>query len=69
MNIDKLTTDEHSIIYENYFCTPKPVPLSEARINKCIDKGIEDHIIICGIVPDIINIILPLRPKLLRGME
>lgn len=49
--------------YENYFASKKPMPLSGARIKNSLDKSIEDHIIVCGIVEGIKNLILPLRTK------
>ena len=52
-----------SINYGNFFCTKKPVPLAEGRINKCHDRAIAGHIIVCGIVKGIRNLILPLRSK------
>jgi hypothetical protein len=51
------------INYENFFSTKKPITLSEARIKKRLDKSIEGHIIVCGIVKGIKNLILPLRCK------
>lgn len=65
MNIAKVKENESPINYDNFFCTNKPMSLSEAQIYWCVDKGIEGHIIICGIVPGIKNLILPLRPRLL----
>lgn len=39
------------------------MPLSGARVTNMLDKSIEGHIIICGIVEGIKNLILPLRTK------
>lgn len=36
--------------YENFFTTPKPVSLCDARVKNKLDKSIEGHIIVCGIV-------------------
>jgi potassium large conductance calcium-activated channel subfamily M alpha protein 1 len=48
---------------ENFYVSPKPVSLSEARVKNKLDKNIENHIIVCGIVRGIKNLILPLRSK------
>jgi hypothetical protein len=49
--------------YENFFTTAKPVSLCDARVKNKLDKSIEGHIIVCGIVKGIKNLILPLRSK------
>ncbi|CAI2380858.1 unnamed protein product [Moneuplotes crassus] len=71
MNLSKIIgpnlTKTSKLNYENFACTKKPVPLIEAQIKKCIDKGIEDHIIVCGIISGIQNLILPLRSKTLSN--
>lgn len=49
---------------DNFYVTPKPVFLAEARVEKRkLDKNIDGHIIVCGIVKGIKNLILPLRSK------
>ena len=58
---DNSTVD---INFENYFTTQKPQLLSEARISE-LPNSIEGHILVCGIVKGIINLILPLRLKTL----
>lgn len=65
MNLNINPETDKQLNLENYLHKKKPVSLSEARIHRCSEKGIENHIIICGIVEGILNIILPLRPKLL----
>jgi hypothetical protein len=71
MNISKIigevTQKARTVNYENFACTKKPVPLCEAQIKRCSDKGIDTHIIVCGIVPGIRNLILPLRSKTLAN--
>ena len=52
------------INFENYFTTKKPQLLSEARISE-LPNSIEGHILVCGIVKGIKNLILPLRLKTL----
>ena len=59
------TAKEDKIHYDNYYTTKKPMPLSAARVKNSLDKSIEGHIIVCGIVPGIKNLILPLRVKTL----
>jgi potassium large conductance calcium-activated channel subfamily M alpha protein 1 len=54
---------------ENFFCSNKPTPLKEARIKKKLGKNIEGHIIVCGIVKGIKNLILPLRSKILGSQR
>jgi len=50
MNLPKLIGTDlmktSKINYENFACTKKPVPLVEAQIKRCSDKGIESHIIV-----------------------
>jgi hypothetical protein len=55
----------NSIKYENFFTTTKPKSLKEYRYlnNEKLDKNIEGHIIVCGIVKGIKNLILPLRSR------
>ena len=48
--------------FGNFYCTKKPVSLSEAR-KQVLDKNIEQHIIVCGIVKGVKNLILPLRSR------
>lgn len=66
--LSKLLLEENekikTINYENFFSTKKPVPLSQAR-KKSLDKSFEGHIIVCGIVKGIKNLILPLRSRAL----
>lgn len=52
------------INYENYHTTKKPLLLSNARVNE-LSNSIEGHIIVCGFVKGIKNLILPLRLKTL----
>jgi len=52
------------INFENYFTTKNPQLLSNAIISE-LPNSIEGHILICGIVKGIINLILPLRLKTL----
>jgi hypothetical protein len=49
--------------FENFYTTAKPVSLCDARVKNKLDKNIEGHIIVCGIVKGIKNLILPLRSK------
>ena len=50
--------------FDNFFVTAKPVFLADARAEKRkLDKNIENHIVVCGIVKGIKNLILPLRSK------
>jgi len=60
---EKNTTKADNTYYDNYFTTKKPMSLSAARIKTTLDKSIEGHIIVCGIVSGIKNLILPLRTK------
>ena len=48
---------------ENFYTTKKPVSLEEARVKNKLDKSIENHIIVCGLVKGIKNLILPLRSR------
>ena len=58
-----------SINYENFYTTKKPVALSEARVKNGLNKSLEGHIIVCGIVKGIKNLILPLRLKTLGSQK
>ena len=54
--------------FDNFYVTQKPVFLAEARVEKRkLDKNIENHIVVCGIVKGIKNLILPLRSKCQAG--
>ena len=57
------------INYENFFTTSKPVSLIDARVKNKLDKTIEGHIIVCGIVKGIKNLILPLRSRFQSGQK
>lgn len=48
---------------ENFYKTKKPVSLSDARVKNKLDTSIDGHIIVCGVVKGIKNLILPLRSK------
>jgi len=48
---------------ENFYKTKKPVSLNDARVKTKLDSSIDGHIIVCGIVKGIKNLILPLRSK------
>jgi hypothetical protein len=48
---------------ENFYTTKRPVSLEEARVKNKLDKSIENHIIVCGLVKGIKNLILPLRSR------
>lgn len=63
MHEERTSNKTDTVHYENYFATKKPMPLSGARVKNTLDKNIEGHIIVCGIVPGIKNLILPLRTK------
>ena len=52
--------------YKNFYTTQKPKILKESRVNK-LDKNIDNHIIVCGIVKGIKNLFLPLRSKFQSG--
>lgn len=43
--------------------------MKEARVNNKLDKSIEGHIIVCGIVKGIKNLILPLRSRFQSGQK
>lgn len=43
--------------------------LSEARVKNGLNKSLEGHIIVCGIVKGIKNLILPLRLKTLGSQK
>lgn len=60
-----------TIKYENFFTTKKPKSLSDYRFvnNQKLDKNIEGHIIVCGIVKGIKNLILPLRSRFQSGIK
>lgn len=62
---ERMSTKTDPVHYENYFATKKPMPLHQARVKNSLDKTIEGHIIVCGIVNGIKNLILPLRTKLM----
>ena len=49
--------------YDNYFTSKKPIPLSTARVKGYLDKAVKGHIIICGLISGIKNLILPLRVR------
>ncbi len=72
-NLSKMLDEEYiknkPINFENFFATKKPISLSAARIKKRLDKSIEGHIIVCGIVKGIKNLILPLRCKTLGSQR
>ena len=55
----------NSIKYENFYTTTKPKSLKDYRYlnNEKLAKKIEGHIIVCGIVKGIKNLILPLRSR------
>ena len=52
-----------SINMENFYTTKRPVSLQEARVQNQLPKNIEGHIIVCGLIKGIKNLILPLRSK------
>ena len=68
-NLGKAIIDEKKSLksdktyYENYFTTKKPIPLSAARVKGSLDKSIKGHVIMCGLISGIKNLILPLRIK------
>lgn len=39
------------------------MPLSSARVKGSLDKSVKGHVIVCGLVSGIKNLILPLRIK------
>ena len=50
---------------ENFYTCKRPVSLQEARVINQLPKNIEGHIIVCGLIKGIKNLILPLRCKTL----
>jgi len=48
---------------ENFYTCKRPVSLQEARVPNQLPKNIEGHIIVCGLIKGIKNLILPLRCK------
>lgn len=48
---------------ENFYTTKRPVSLAEARVTKELPKNIDGHIIVCGLLKGIKNLIAPLRSK------
>jgi hypothetical protein len=68
-NLGKAIVDEKKSLkfdktyYENYFTTKRPIPLSTARVKGSLDKSIKGHVIVCGLISGIKNLILPLRIK------
>lgn len=48
---------------ENFYTTKRPVSLQEARVVNELPKNIDNHIIVCGLIKGIRNLILPLRCK------
>lgn len=56
-----------STCIENFYKTKKPVSLNDARVKTKLDSSIDGHIIVCGIVKGIKNLILPLRSKFQHG--
>ena len=68
-NLTKLLEVEekstNKIKFENFYTTSKPKSLKDYRYlnNDKLDKHIEGHIIVCGIVKGIKNLILPLRSR------
>ena len=55
--------------FENFYTTVKPTSLCDARVKNKLDKNIEGHIIVCGIIKGIKNLILPLRSKFQSGQK
>lgn len=55
---------KHQVInLENFYTMKRPVSLHEARVTNPLPKHIEQHIIVCGLIKGIKNLILPLRCK------
>ena len=52
---------------ENFYVTQRPASLNEGRVKNKLDKSITNHIVVCGIVKGIKNLILPLRSKFQNG--
>ena len=48
---------------ENFYTEKRPKSLQEARVTNQLPKNIEQHIIVCGLIKGIKNLILPLRCK------
>lgn len=48
---------------ENFYTEKRPKSLQEARVTNQLPKNIEGHIIVCGLIKGIKNLILPLRCK------
>lgn len=48
---------------ENFYTEKRPKSLQEARVTNTLPKNIEGHIIVCGLIKGIKNLILPLRCK------
>lgn len=46
---------------DNFFTSARPRLLKESRIENRLNKSIEGHIIVCGVVKGIKNLIKPLR--------
>lgn len=65
----ELDKKRNTINYENFFTTKRPVSLQEARVDTKLPKGIEGHIIVCGIVKGIKDLVLPLRCKSLGSQK
>ena len=53
------------INYENFYTNKRPMSLQDARDIANLPRNLENHIIVCGIVKGIKNLILPLRCKTL----
>lgn len=60
---EKRSLKYDKIHYDNFFTTRKPIPLSTARVKGYLDKSVKGHVIICGLISGIKNLILPLRVK------
>jgi hypothetical protein len=54
---------------KNFFTTRAPRKLKRARVYKVLNSKIEGHIIVCGVVKGIINLILPLRSRALGDQK
>ena len=54
---------------ENFYVTKRPASLNEGRVKNKLDKSITNHIVVCGIVKGIKNLILPLRSKFQNGQK
>jgi hypothetical protein len=53
--------------YDNFYVAPRPRRICDARVKTKLDKSIANHIIVCGIVQGIENLIVPLRAKCQSG--